>query len=289
MSRDELPLDETRSARRREAREIDEEIRSHIQHRVDDLVAEGLSADEARSRASREFGDTDRIRAESRAVKERARPRSTSGGAGRWDGARQDLAYTLRQLRRQPGFTATALLTLTLGIGAAVTIASVVRTVVLDPLPFADPDRIVFPEMLTPDGQPFSVAEAAYPDWRTQAQSFDEMAAGHVVGRTLRSPGQPRSVRVGRVTHTMLDVLGITPALGRFFLPEEDLPAAPAAVALLAHDVWRNDFAADADVVVFATPGDLRRVVKISKDAVRVRYDLQEIGKPDLEEVLADI
>lgn len=249
MSRDDLPLDGTRVARMREAADMDEEIRSHIEHRIDDLMAEGVGAEEARARALAEFGDAERIRAESRAVREGARTGRSASERRGWDAAVQDLAFSLRQLRRQPGFALTAILTLALGIGSAVTIASVVRTVVLEPLPFGTPDRIVFPEMLTPDGRRFSVAEAVYPDWRAELRSFEELAALHVVSRTLRSPGQPRSVRVGRATHTLLDVLAVAPEVGRYFRAEEDLAAAPAAVAVLGHDTWRTDFGSDPGVV----------------------------------------
>ncbi|NIR81560.1 MAG: ABC transporter permease, partial [Gemmatimonadetes bacterium] len=86
----------------------------------------------------------------------------------------------LRQMRRAPGFTLAALATLVLGIGAAVTIASVVRAVVFEPLPFAEPDRVVFPEMLTPDEQRFSIAEAVFLDWQREVRSFEETAAIHV-------------------------------------------------------------------------------------------------------------
>ena len=248
MTGEKLPLDPERTARLHDEREIDDEIRSHIEHRIDDLVSEGVAPAEARARALREFGDTKRIRAASRAEKARRRPRSSRPSAG-WEGVVQDLSYTVRQLRRQPGFTATALLTLALGIGAAVTIASVVRAVVFEPLPLAEPERVVFPEMVTPDGRRFSVAEAVFPEWREQTRAFEEMAALHFVGRTLRSPGQPRPVRVGRVTHTALQVVGVAPEQGRFFREEEDLPGAGAAVAVLTHGTWRSDFGADPSAV----------------------------------------
>jgi len=245
-----LPLDQERIAESREAQEVEAEVTAHLAHRVDDLIAEGLPPDAARKQAAAEFGDADRIMAESRAVKASNRSRTIHASrASGWDRTAQDVGFALRQLRYRPGFAFAALLTLAIGIGATVTIASVVRSVVLAPLPFEDPSRVVFPEMLTPDGQPFSVAEAVFPDWRTQTAAFEEMAALRNAGGILRRPGRPRSVRAGRVTHTLLDVVGLEPELGRFFSEAEDLPGAPASVALYSYETWRTDLGADPDVV----------------------------------------
>jgi putative ABC transport system permease protein len=240
------PLDPTRAERLREDHEFDAEIEAHLAHRVDDLVSEGRSEEEAMSQARAEFGDSERIRAESRDVRDRARTRTR---APVWESARQDLAYALRQLRHGPAFAVTAVLTLMLGVGATVTIASVVQAVVFEPLPFTDPERVVLPEMLSPEGQRYSIAEAAFLDWRRDVRSFDAVAALEYRGGTIRSPGQPRTVGVARVSHDLLVVLGLEPSLGRAFLEEDDLPGAPSAVALLSYPSWRTDFGADPTVI----------------------------------------
>ena len=196
MKRERTPLDETRAARIREEAELVAEFAAHLAHRVDDLVADGLSAEEARRRARAEFGDAERLKAESRAVRVHARRRL--GRASRIDGFRQDASYSVRQLRRSPGFALTALATLMLGVGATATIVSVVDAVAFQPLPFDEPDRVVFAEMLTPEGARFSVAEPAFLDWDAQARSFSRMAAFTGWGATMRSPGQPRSINLGR-------------------------------------------------------------------------------------------
>jgi len=209
LKREHTPLDETRAGRIREESELNAEFAAHVFHRVDELVAGGLSADEALERARAEFGDTERLKAESRAVRTQARRRRAR--ASRIDALRQDVSYSLRQFRRNPGFAMTAIATLMLGVGATATIVSVVDAVTLAPLPFEEPDRVVFAEMLTPAGARFSVAEPAFLAWKDQARSFSRMAAFTGWGATLRSPGQPRSINIGRTSHAFLDVLGVQP------------------------------------------------------------------------------
>ena len=241
------PLDGTPSARLREAQELDAEIEAHIAHRMDDLTADGLSPEDARARALKEFGDASRIKAESLAAREAERRRATR--SSRFEVARQDLAYAFRQLRHGPGFALTALLTLMLGVGATVTIASVVQAVVFQPLPFQEPERVVFVEMLTPEGDRFSVSEPVYLDWSREVRSLQGVAATHVQAGTLRSPGDPRSIDVGHISHTLLDVLGVEPALGRTLRPEEDLPAMGGAVAMISHAMWRQTFGGDPEIL----------------------------------------
>lgn len=250
-------LDPRREARERERRDLEEEIEAHVAHRIDDLRAEGLSEDEARRRALAELGDVERIHSESRAVRDRAR--RLAGRASMIETARQDLRFALRQLRHGPGFALTALLTLMLGVGATVTVASVVQAVVFEPLPFAEPERVVLPEMVTPDGQRFSVAEPAYLDWRSEVAAFEDVSAITRRAGTLRSPGQPRSIDVARIGHSFLSVLGRAPVLGRDLRVEEDLPGMGAAVALISHAMWQTDFGGDPSVIGTSLDIDGRR------------------------------
>ena len=237
------PLEGTKAGDRVRDEDIAAEIEAHLAHRVDDLVAGGMSPDEAARQARAEFGDTERIKSESREVKREHARQVRRGGVA--EVTRQDLRWALRQALRAPGFAATAVLTLLLGIGAAVTIASVVGAVVFEPLPFAEPDDVVFAEMLTPDGDRFSVSEAVFLDWRDEVASFDDVAAYQRVDGTMRTSDQPRAVSVMRISHNLLSVLGVSPALGRAFTAEEDRPAMPAPVLLLGHGAWTTDFGAD--------------------------------------------
>jgi len=247
LRRGRSPLDETRAARLREDRDLDAEFEAHLAHRVDDLVAQGLSVEEAEARARGEFGDADRLKAESRAVRDGARRRARR--ASGVDALRQDLAYAARQLRRSPGFALTALATLTLGVGATATIVSVVDAVVFEPLPFEEPDRVVVADMLTPARERFSVSEPAFLDWRARVRSLSGMAAFWSRGLTLRDDVEPRWIDVGYVTHDLLDVLGMHPTIGRMFGSDEDVTGEEAAVALISHDMWRSAYAADRGVL----------------------------------------
>ena len=247
MRRRRTPLDETRAEHIREESDLEAEIEAHVAHRVDDLMEEGLAEEEALARAWRELGDSERIKEESRKARDGARRLAARGST--LDAIWQDLAYTLRQLRRNPGFAVTALVTLALGVSGATTTVSVADAVVLEPLPFEDPDRVVFAEMVTPEGSGFSVAEPTFLDWQAQARSFDGMAAMWQRAATLRGPAEPRSVRLGIVTHGLLDVLGLEPALGRMFGADEDRGDAEAAVALLSYGAWQSEHGGDPSVI----------------------------------------
>jgi putative ABC transport system permease protein len=237
-------------------RDLDEEFRAHVAHRADDLIAGGMDPDEARRQARQEFGDQVRLREECA----EARRRTARRGAGRMAGlgpgpvgvpdrVRQDLAFALRQSRRAPGFTTVAALTLALGIAATATIVAVVQAVVLAPLPFAEPDHVVYVEELTPAGQTFSVSEPNYVDWRERTSSFSEMGARAMRGATLQQRGDPRSVSVGFASASLLPTLGVEPILGRGFTEHEDRPGTREPLAVLGYALWQDAFGGDADVL----------------------------------------
>lgn len=256
--------------RRPDSTEIDAEFAAHQAHRVDDLVSEGWSRAEAEAKALAEFGDVQRLKSESRAA--RARELDRAERASRFDGLRQDLRYAVRQARRRPGFTGTAFATLALGIGATVTIASLVIAVILDPLPFEAPENVFVLDMVTTEGAPFSVSEPNFVDWERELRSFDALAAVTFRGGTLRSPGQPRSIPVGNTSHRLLDVLGVDPALGRYFGPDEDLAGQPARVAMISHDSWRTDFGSDPTVIGTSLDldGELFEVVGVMPEGLKI-------------------
>lgn len=240
-------MDDAPGARKREASDLDAEFEAHIGHRVDDLIEQGHSPDSAREQALAEFGDTTRIRSASLAVRNKARRRDAR--ASRGEALLQDLAYAVRQLRHKPGFALTALATLMLGVGATVTIASVVQAVVFEPLPFDQPDRMVVVDMLTPEGDDFTVSEVVFHTIREESRSLSDIAAIHTVGATQQEPGQPRSIALALVSSGFLETLGLEPHLGRSFLPVEDAPGAPAPVAMLTYNAWRTEYGGDPSVI----------------------------------------
>ena len=163
----------------------------------------------------------------------------------------QDLRYAARALRKSPGFTAIAALTLALGVGATTAIFSVVNAVMLRPLPFTEPDRLVrIWESNVERGWPtFAVSHPNFLDWRSQSRAFESLAATNNAGFTWTSNGEAEVVLGLSVTATFLPTLKISPVLGRNFLDDEDRPGGNTRVVLLGDGFWRRAFGADPTVV----------------------------------------
>jgi putative ABC transport system permease protein len=164
------------------------------------------------------------------------------------DALLQDLRYAVRSLLQRPGFTAVAVLTLALGIGANSAIFSVLHGVLLRPLPYVEAERVVIPHTrwsANPRG-PFSLPE--FLDLRERTRAFERVAAYSNGTLTLTGVAQPERMRAGYVTAEALPVLGVAPVLGRGFTAEEDAPGRPAVV-LLSDGLWRRRFGADPAIV----------------------------------------
>jgi predicted permease len=163
----------------------------------------------------------------------------------------QDLRYAVRQLRKSPGFTLVAVLTLALGIGANTAIASAVYALLLRSLPFYDAGQLVLIRETHPQA---GVVSASYPDfldWRVQSKSFKSMAAysdQHRGFAQLVIDGQPQSVRAAFASADLFPMLGIQPELGRGFLPAEDSDSG-IHVAVISHRLWESRFALDPSVI----------------------------------------
>jgi hypothetical protein len=162
----------------------------------------------------------------------------------------QDIRYGARTLWSRPGFTAVAVLTLALGIGANTAIFSLVNAVLLKPLPFPDAERLVMIwEDASSIGFPQNTpAPANYVDWKTQTNSFEEMAALQTVSYNLTGAGEPQKVAGHAVTANLLPMLGVRPALGRTFTADEEKVGSDR-VAILSHALWRDSYGADPSVV----------------------------------------
>ena len=161
-----------------------------------------------------------------------------------------DLKFAFRQLVKNPGFTTVAVLTLALGIGANTAIFSVIDAVLLKPLPYREPDRLV---MVWEDasfiGFPRDTpAPANYADWKAQNQDFEDMAATDWRSFNLIGDGEPEKIQAYGVTANFFPLLGVQPALGRVFLPDEDQPGANR-VAILSHRLWQTRFGGARDIL----------------------------------------
>ena len=161
----------------------------------------------------------------------------------------RDLRLALRMLLRAPSFSLAAIATLTLAIGINTALFSVVSAVLLRPLPFRAPDRlVVIWETVGREQRRFRVASGNYEDWRTGARSFAQMAIVGAATATLTGEGDARQLLGARVSASYFDVLGVRPLLGRTFNAEEDLPGS-GAVLILGHEIWQQQFGARPDVV----------------------------------------
>ncbi|HKV38074.1 MAG TPA: ABC transporter permease [Blastocatellia bacterium] len=162
---------------------------------------------------------------------------------------RQDLSYSLRMLIRNPVFTAVAVLTLGLGIGGNTAIFSVVNSVLLRPLPYTDPARLmVLHETKLPQFPEFSVSPGNFLDWQKQADGFEQLAACGNGPSVLSGEGEPERVEGVRATYNLFQTLGIKPLLGRDFRPDEDQPGHDGVV-IISNALWHRRFSGGADAV----------------------------------------
>ena len=221
------------------AAELEEEMRLHRESRERELIANGTDRDEARYAAARAFGN-------GMAMAERGR----EAWGWRWlEDFFGDLKFGARMLRKNPGFAATAILTLGLGIGANTAIFSVVNTVLLQPLPYRDPGRLVWAGEFDPNLNDEATPNPAFTNWVLNNHTFESIGAmGNGGPMTLTKQGAPEQVMAGFATPSLLEVLGVQPQLGRWFTREEGLPDAPSVV-LLSDALWRRKFNADPNIV----------------------------------------
>jgi putative ABC transport system permease protein len=224
--------------RRALERDLAEEIRQHLDEKIDDLMLQGMSRDEATRRARREFGNVTLVEEQGRDVWRR--PLVEDGLA--------DLRYAFRHLRRTPAFAFAAIATLALGIGASVAMFTVVNAVVLRPLPFPAPDRLVTIESRDRrHPEPGSLSYPTFFDFRNRARGFERIASFRDAGLTLSGRGLPVQLRGQIVSWDFFQTLGVEPAAGRWFRPEDESPG--ARVVILSHDTWTSVFGGDSSVV----------------------------------------
>src|ERR1035438_2826163 len=225
--------------RRRLDRELDEEIRFHLQMSARDRIESGATADQARIEAEKGFGNVT-------ALKERSRDMFRFI---RLETLLQDLVYGVRALRRSPGFTIVALATLALGIGANTAIFSVVKAVLLNQLPYREPDRLVaLGEADSGETHPETVGFTTAYDWRRLSHSFESMSLYRDARGAIVERGEPELLGGMRVNYDFFKTLGIAMRIGRDFLPEEDQPDTRHEV-ILSHSLWIRRFGGDPQVL----------------------------------------
>ena len=226
--------------RKRKERELDDEVRAHELLLADEKIRAGMNPQEAQRHARLELGGLEQLKEQVREVR-----------AGHLlETILQDIRFGLRLLRKSPGFTATAVLTLVLGIGANTAIFSVVNGILLRSLPFKDSERLVMvwnrgAAAAGGDRTPLAVADLL--DWRAQNRSFSEIGAFETTSYNLTGGELPEQIQAAQVTANFFSVLGVQPHRGRTFLLDEDRAGAPC-LAVLSEGLWRRRFAADPEV-----------------------------------------
>ncbi|MBZ5509151.1 MAG: ABC transporter permease [Acidobacteriia bacterium] len=221
-------------------RELAEEIRLHVELKTRQNVEAGMSQEEARFTAQRQLGNLTRMEEESR----------LSWGFPFLESLLQDIRYGLRGLRKSPGFTAVAAITLALGIGATTAIFSVVNTVLIRPLPYKDSNRLVRIATISAMFPEFQLGESKpdYDDIKSSTHSFEATAIFRERAANLTAPGEPEQIAVANISAEFLPLMGVSPTLGRGFQPDDE-QRKNGDVALLSHRLWQARFAADPSVV----------------------------------------
>src|SRR5690348_3325353 len=224
------------------AAEFDDELRGHLELLTEENVGRGMPQEEARRQAQIRLGNAAQIRETNRRLT----------GLPFLETLAQDIRYALRMLRKAPGFTAVAVLTLALGIGANTAIFSLVDWLILRPLPISQPSRVVFIEKQFRNGG--SGTQFSYPDFRRvqqqTSQIFGSVAAARMfVMDGLSVDGQSAPMWANYVDGNFFSLLGLKPALGRLLLPSEGSVAGADPVLVLGYSYWKGRFGGDANVI----------------------------------------
>jgi predicted permease len=217
---------------------LDQEIHAYVDMVTDEKIAAGMSASEARRSALAEIGGMEQVK---QAVREHR------AGTG-IELLAQDVRYALRQLRRNRGFTVTAVLTLGLGIGATTAIFSAVYSLLLRPLPYHHPSQLMSVSSVLLEDDSDMLISPDFVAAQTATKSFEQFAGYNYGNENLTGAGDPLKVIGANVTSNLFSTLGVVPQLGRTFLPGEDRNDGPPVILLSDH-LWRNKFHADPGIL----------------------------------------
>ena len=211
--------------------DLDEEIRSHLDLLTDENVRAGMPPQEAARAARMELGGMDQVKEQVHEAQ-----------AGNWlNSIASDCRYGIRQLRKNPGFAAVAIMTLGLGIGANTALFSVVNGVLLNPLPYPHPEELVSLAQKLPPFEQFAISYPDFMDWARMNHTFQAMAAYRQSNLNLTGSGEAQRLKATQVSASFFPLLDVTPLIGRNFLPEEDRPGA-AHVVMLSASLWESRF-----------------------------------------------
>src|SRR5262245_4621363 len=240
--------------------EIAEELAQHLEAVYEEALNGGAAEPEAEARALGLIADGRLLESElgrvERPLRHAYQPPAAATeylerrGGIRMESLLQDLRYGARMLMKRPGFTLIAVLMLALGIGASTAMFSLIHTLLIEPLPYRDADRVLFVAgwNLRRNQLVLNVSAADFRDWRAESGVFEQVAGYRYWNANITGGSTPERVQGYRVTANLFTLLGIEPMLGRTFLPEEDKPGAQR-VAVLSHRLWQRRFGADRGVI----------------------------------------
>jgi putative ABC transport system permease protein len=219
-------------------RELDEELRYHLEREIEQNMRGGMSPDEARSAALRAFGGMQQAKEECREAR----------GVRFLEDLWQDLWYGVRMLWKKPGFTLVAVLTLSLGIGASTAIFSAVNPILFEPLPYPDAGRIMLVWDFRADGSRLDVTFGTYRELVERSRSFDALAVMKPWQPTMTGRAEPERLDGQTVSASYFRVLGVVPVMGRDFEPSDERTGGPG-VAIISDGLWQRRFGGDRTVV----------------------------------------
>ena len=246
-------------------KDLDQDIRNHIEVETQDNIERGMSLEEARRAAMLKFGNATRVREDTREV-----------WSWIWlEQLLQDIRYGMRMLRKNPGFTAIVVLTLALGIGANTAIFSVVYAVLLKPLPYTHSEQLftVFQQLSKDESSATGWSYANLEDLREQNHVFSEVAGSQHHQLTLTGHGEASVVNASVVTGDFFTLFAEKPLAGRAFFPEDGKAGAPAVV-ILSENLWRSSFGADPAIIGKSIELDKRSFTIVGIMPTRFRFPL---------------
>jgi len=251
--------------RGRVEQELSDELRFHLEKLIEENIARGLNPKDARYAALRELGGMDQIKEECRDMRQ----------VNYIEDFFRDIRYGLRVLAKSPGFSAAAVLTLALGIGANIAIFSVVNAVLVRPLPYRDAGRLVMLWSTEPKtGWRGQASPLDFVTWRHESRSFESLAAFMPDSHILTGRGEPVELSGGQISAGFFETLGIAPQLGRTFAPAEYRPGGER-VALIAHGLWQERFGSDPSIIgrSIRLSDEIFTVVGVMPDALQFPID----------------
>ncbi len=234
--------------------DVRQELSFHLEERIEELVAQGMSRKDAEREARARFGDRrlveDQLQQIDHGVARRVAWREW------WEGWIRELSLGIRSLRRNPGFAIAAVLTLGIGMGAVGSIYTLIQRVVLSPLPYPEPDRLVRLKNPVPGvekGDEWELSTAQYFFYREQVPELAEVGVYHVDGGNLSTGAATRRAQFAGVTASMMRLLGARSIRGRLLTEDDDRPGAPT-VAVLSYGLWQTMFGGQDSIIGRSDP-----------------------------------